>query len=749
MPPSVVLPLAAALVILALLSAFISALETGFFALPRSRLEALRAQRGDLGEGLSQILEKPRRLVSAILIADALVNAPLMIGSLALIEGQRGVDIPFWASALLIFALIVFACDLVPKLIGLGAPMLVVRFGTRLLGRLLPVADPLSRLLERGSERVAEAILPESMRTPQQLTDEELGTLVEMSAAQGALQETETEMISEEIIKLGDKTAKDCMTPRVEMFSLPDDLTNDEVIRLVRQRRLRRVPVHGETPDDIEGVLDVPSLLRDPDVHYTERLDVPSYVPETMKVLALLKGFLSHPQGIAFVVDEHGGVEGIVTLRDLVEEIIGDAMPPTDAKLYIEELGVGRVLASGAARLEDITETIDVPFEDEGVGTIGGLIFTRLGQLPKKGQVLQIASLKVTVRRVSRKRVDEVLIERGDGKERAGVIWIFVIAVCLLVSFVFSGIEAGIFSVNRVRLAHRAKLRDPAALTLQRLLENPDRMLVTVLFVTHLANIFSLVIGTGMIVSAMGRGGYLVALAIYFPLYLFALEMLPKSLFRRFPYRALAFLSGPLRLLDTLFTPVHWLGIGAQRLLFGKRTAEQQRLFLGREDFKYITAESERTGTISTTERKMIDNVVDFRVLVARDLMTPILPSEVIHDSEPISRLLSSDLRRGPVRWLVCDGDETVTGFVDAFEVLLEGRRDLNAGACQRRIVTVGAGEPAFSVLWKMRAARSTVAVVRGPGTRPSGRVSWEDLIRRLVSVAESRDPGVAKPVQP
>ena len=420
MPPLATLVFAAGLVLLAVMSAVISALETGFFALPRSRMEALRTQRGALGEGLSRIMENPRRLLSAILIADALANAPLMIGSLALIEGQRGLDIPFWASALLIFALIVFACDLVPKLIGLGTPMLVVRFGTRLLGRLLPLVDPLSRLLERGSERVAAAILPEGMRAQQRLTDEELGTLVEMSAEHGALPEMETEMISE-IMKLGDKTAKDCMTPRVEMFSLPDDLTNEEVIPLVRQRRLRRVPVHGETPDDIEGVLDVPSLLRDPTVHYTERLGVPSFVPETMKALTLLKSFLSHPQGIAFVVDEHGGVEGIVTLRDLVEEIIGDAVPQSDAKLYIEEIGEGRVLASGSARLEDITEALGERFEEEGIDTIGGLIFTRLGQLPKKGQVLRLGRLHVTVRRVSRKRVDEVLLVReADGDTEAG-----------------------------------------------------------------------------------------------------------------------------------------------------------------------------------------------------------------------------------------------------------------------------------------------------------------------------------------
>ena len=317
-----------------------------------------------------------------------------------------------------------------------------------------------------------------------------------------------------------------------------------------------------------------------------------------------------------------------------------------------------------------------------------------------------------------------------------------IIVLCLLVSFVFSGIEAGIFSVNRVRLAHRAKQRDPAALTLQRLLANPDRMLITVLIVTNLANIFALVLGSRQLVSAMGRNGYLVALGIYLPLYLFGLELLPKSLFRRFPYRALALLSGPLRLLDSLLTPMHWIGAGAQRLLFGAKVSAQQRLFLGREDFKYMTEEGERTGAISRTERQMIHNVVDFRALTAKDVMTPIDPAEVIRAAEPISRLLSSDAKQ---RWLVCDDGEKVTGVVDAFEVMLDGRRDVDAGMCQRRIVTVGAHEPAFSVLWKMRAARSTVAVVRGPGARPIGRVSWENLIRRLVSVAEQREPGAAQ----
>jgi CBS domain containing-hemolysin-like protein len=223
-------------------------------------------------------------------------------------------------------------------------------------------------------------------------------------------------MISE-IIKLGDKTAKDCMTPRVDMFALPDDLTNEEAIAELRRRRFRRVPVYGETPDDLEGILDVASFLRDTGLHYTERLDVPSFVPETMKAIDLLKSFLSHPQGLAIVVDEHGDVEGVVTLADLVEEIISDAVPQADAKLYLEVIGENRLLANGNARLEDISEELSIPIEGEGIDTIGGLIFNQLGQLPKAGQRLEINGLEITVRRVSRKRVEEVQIVKSEAEE--------------------------------------------------------------------------------------------------------------------------------------------------------------------------------------------------------------------------------------------------------------------------------------------------------------------------------------------
>ena len=404
------------IVALAVCSALFSAIETALFSLQPHHVERLKARRADFAAALAKLMENPRRLLSAILLADALVNLPLIILCLYLVRGLEGPGVPFWAEALLIFALVVFICDLMPKLAALGNPDRFARLGVRVMRGLTPVFDPIARQLQRLSESVADAVTPDALKTGHFLSEDELETLVTVSAEEGALHETEREMI-QEIIKLGDKTAKDCMTPRVDAFAVPDDLTHDELIPRLRAKRYRRVPVYGETPDDVVGVLEVRAFLLNPETPYTEQLIAPSFVPETMKAIDLLRSFLKHPQGLAIVVDEHGGTEGIVTLADIVEEIISDAVPQAEQGLYIESVGEGRLIVNGSARLDDLNELLSVKLREEGIDTIGGLIFNRLGALPKPGEQMEIDGLRVTVRRTSRKRVEEVLIVQPEAPQ--------------------------------------------------------------------------------------------------------------------------------------------------------------------------------------------------------------------------------------------------------------------------------------------------------------------------------------------
>ena len=391
-------------------SALFSAIETSFFSLQPLHIERLKTRRADFAAALEKLMENPRRLISALILADSMTNLPLIILSLYVLRWVLSPQLSFWISALLIFALIVFVCDLVPKVLALAEPYRAVKAGVRVMRVLMPVVDPLARLLQHISEKVANAVTPETLRKGHFLSEEEMETLVELSAEEGALHATESEMI-QEIIKLGDKTARDCMTPRVDTVSVPDDLTNEELIPKLRSVRHRRIPVYGNTPDEMLGVLDTQAfLLSDGNMHYTELLIPPSFVPETMKAIDLLRSFLTHPQALAIVIDEHGGTEGIITKADLVEEIISDAVPAADRELYIESAGEGRLIVNGSARLDDINELLHECLEEEGIDTIGGLIFNRLGTLPKAGTQMKLDDLIVSVRRVSRKRIEEVLI---------------------------------------------------------------------------------------------------------------------------------------------------------------------------------------------------------------------------------------------------------------------------------------------------------------------------------------------------
>ena len=410
--------LAILLVVISILifcSALFSGLETALFSLKAHQLRRLEEHRAGLTRFIQLFRENPRHVLNVLLLGDGLVKVPLVILCLVFLwEGPFASRIPQWVEGIVIFAIVVLLCDLIPKLLALSAPYRLSSVGALTLRISMPLLERVGHRLERVSTFVIDLLTPAHLRTRPRLSDEELRTLLEMGEEEGALHEEEGEII-EEIIKLGDKTAKDCMTPRVDSFTLPDDLTNEEAIARLKEKRHRRVPVYADTADQILGIVDVKLFLLDPSEHYTEKLIAPSFVSETMRALELLKLFLTHPQGMAVVVDEFGGTEGIITMEDIVEEILSDALPRGDVDLYIEPLENGKFLVSGNARLDDLSEYLGFRIDSEGIDTIGGFVFTRLGYLPPSGTKLEIPRLAMTVRRTGRKRIEEVLLEKTTG----------------------------------------------------------------------------------------------------------------------------------------------------------------------------------------------------------------------------------------------------------------------------------------------------------------------------------------------
>src|SRR5256885_2381959 len=396
----------AAIAALIFVSALFSGLETALFSLRPHQLRRLEQNHLALINFVQLFRDKPRRVLNVLLLGDGLVKVPLVVLCLFLLwRGPLAGRVPQWITAIVIFAVVVLLCDLIPKLIALAAPYRLSTVGAFTLQASVRLLDRVGHTLERVSTAIVDFLTPLRLRTRARLSDEELETLVEIGEEEGTLHETEGEMI-QEIIKMGDKTAKDCMTPRVETFALADDLANEEAIAQIKEKRLRRVPVYADTPDNIVGIIDVKLFLLDPSEHYTETLLAPSFVSETMRALDLLKLFLTHPQSLAIVVDEFGGTEGIITMSDIVEAILSDAAPSRgDVDLYIEPLEDGKFLVSGHARLDDLREHLGFDVEADGIDTIGGLVFHRLGYLPQARPKIELPPLAVTGRRTKPKPI--------------------------------------------------------------------------------------------------------------------------------------------------------------------------------------------------------------------------------------------------------------------------------------------------------------------------------------------------------
>lgn len=316
---------------------------------------------------------------------------------------------------------------------------------------------------------------------------------------------------------------------------------------------------------------------------------------------------------------------------------------------------------------------------------------------------------------------------------------VVIIVCCWIVSFFFNGIESGLLSIDPVRLRQNVKRRVPAALRLNRLLTYPERLLATVLLITNAADIVALLLLTSQLFHWFGYAGFLLALIIALPVYLFVLSVLPKSLFRRFPFRALARLAGVLEFTSILFSPLLELGARVGNLLLPGHAGKRGRVFAGREELKQITIQSERDGALTATERAMIHSVVDFRGSKICDVMVPSTEVAALHAGASTQEALDLSASTGLDRLPVLSPDGQPAGLVNVLDILLERGGPKPLTEYVRRIVTARDDEATYRVMQQLRGARLGLAAVVDRNNNFRGIVAVEDLVRRLVSTSDAR----------
>jgi putative hemolysin len=312
----------------------------------------------------------------------------------------------------------------------------------------------------------------------------------------------------------------------------------------------------------------------------------------------------------------------------------------------------------------------------------------------------------------------------------------FLLIFCLGASFLVSGTEAGILSLHRLRLRRLARRKDRAAVQLQQLLEQPARLLVTALVITSLLNIVALVLLVNTLVSWFSWPGYFLTLVLALPLFLFVAELLPQAIFRRVAYKQLASLAVPLDIVANILTPVIYVGSMIAKSFLGLERPEE--IFVAREDLKYLTSEIERMGMLSSIERQMIHNVVDFRSVKVGDVMVAISNVFTVRPETTIEELINLSRRSRFDRYPVLDTRGKIVGMVSVFDLIVDQPFISTVRDYVRRVLTVRPDDQASIVLSRLRAAPSSLAAVVDRQENTIGIVSVEDLLNPLVKVVSA-----------
>ena len=253
-------------------------------------------------------------------------------------------------------------------------------------------------------------------------SDEEIQTFIDEAKEEGII-EKEEGVLLRSVVEFGDTIVREIITPRVDMACIRKDATIEDLRELVIKEKHSRIPVYKDTIDNIEGIVIAKDLLE----YSEDRLKKNSiepfirpvhFVPESMKVAELLREFQKRKQKLAIVVDEHGGVSGLVTMEDLVEEIVGEIQDEYDRdEVQVIEKGPFDYIVSGEVEIEEIEKLFDLDFAEDNYITIGGLITHHLGKLPKQGEQIQLKGLSLEIVEVCEKKVRKLRIRKQNGKD--------------------------------------------------------------------------------------------------------------------------------------------------------------------------------------------------------------------------------------------------------------------------------------------------------------------------------------------
>lgn len=401
------------LIVCLMLSAFFSASETALMTLSKIRVRKMVEDNIKNANTIDKLIKNPSKLLSAILIGNNAVNigASALATSIAIdIYGNTGVGI---ATGIMTLLVLIFG-EITPKSLAAQNSEKIALKVAKLINVITIILNPIIVFLTRLTNFLVR-ILGGRVDTNQPfITEEELKTIVSVSHEEGVLEGEEKDMIYN-VFEFADTQARDVMTTRTDMVAVEVNSTYWDIIKIFKEEQFSRIPVYENTIDNIIGILYVKDLLFLEDnkgqFDLKKYIREPYFTYEFKPVTELFNEMRTNRIHMAIVLDEYGGTEGLVTIEDLIEEIVGDIEDEYDK--HVDEIQVikeDEYLVYGSTRIEEINEIIGTSIESEDFDSIGGFVMGIIGRLPEAGETIEYNNIKFIAEAVEKNRIEKLRI---------------------------------------------------------------------------------------------------------------------------------------------------------------------------------------------------------------------------------------------------------------------------------------------------------------------------------------------------
>ncbi len=393
------------------LSAFFSSSETAMMAVNKIRVRNLADAGLSSAQTLMKVLDNQPKMLSAILIGNNIVN--ISASSLATILVTRAFgDMYVGVGTGILTLLVLIFGEITPKTSAtLYSETMALRFAKPIY-MIMQVLTPVIFIVDKLSQGVLRLLHVDPNKKQDAITEDELRTIVEVSHEEGVIESDEKKMIYN-VFDFGDSVAKDIMVPRIDMTFIDVDATFSEVIEVFREVKYTRYPVYEETTDNVIGIINIKDLLLTENQKkfcIRDYLREPLYTYEFKKTAELMVELRKTQNNIAIVLDEYGATAGLITLEDMLEEIVGEIRDEydEDEEDLIRRIGPREYVVEAAMKLDDLNDQLGLDLESEDYDSIGGFIIGLLDHLPEEGEEVTHRNLRLVVDQVDRNRIDKI-----------------------------------------------------------------------------------------------------------------------------------------------------------------------------------------------------------------------------------------------------------------------------------------------------------------------------------------------------